>query len=88
MTTDLFSYTGPTRLALAYAKMRRTNPFMPRDVISCFHTKFRRPSDVLRSLAVLQKHYFVRETAEGWLITEKGIQYLFQTARKSKDHTS
>lgn len=80
----LFEINGPTYLTLIYARMRRTKPFTTEDVRKCFHTKFEKPSRVLRCLKSLESHGFVVETPKGWAITENGNRYLFLSAKSSQ----
>ena len=82
MTPTIFDPAGPSHLALMYARMRRTNPFSHEDLFKCFPNKFKQPYMATRSLKRLETQGFVANIPQGWVITDKGTQYLFMHAKE------
>lgn len=80
--TKPFPDNGPAETALSYAGMRRKRAFTNLDLYKCFHNRFRKPSEALNALVILQKHGFVQAIDEFWAITESGQAYLRNNARE------
>lgn len=85
MNTQVFTYDGPTHLALKYAQMKKFNPFTEDQLRNTFPHKFPRPSKVKRSLGILVDNKFIVLTNKGYQITSQGYNYLRSIARKSQE---
>lgn len=81
MTPVLFDTSGPTHLALMYARMRRNKAFSNEDLFKCFPNKYKQPYMATRSLKRLEAQGFIANVPQGWLITDKGTQYLYLHAK-------
>lgn len=80
--TTLVPYRGPSYIALRYAAMRRDRPFSEEDVYKVFGHKFEHKYMVGRSMKRLANIGLVKTEQDKWVITDKGRQYLRDTAEE------
>jgi hypothetical protein len=84
MSNPRFKYAGGTHVALRYIQMKRGTVATVSDVLKMFPNKFDKPSRAKEALEILAKNRLISPKDSGWIINDRGSDYLRVTASAYK----